>query len=312
MGYAFMKIRVRPFAGVLIAVAALLSLGSHTGGAFAQGVKPQSAKIQGPKAAVPNPIPVKAVTPAPETPKPEAPKADANKTDSGYVLGADDVIEVSVLGQPEFTTRARVRTDGSIVLPYVGSTVVAGDTPITLAKRVSGVLKAGGYYSNPIVSVEIAGFASRYVTVLGAVAQPGLQPVDRPYRVSEIIARAGGIRADGAEFVVVRRDKGAEMKLPFEKLATGGNDDDPFVQPGDKVYVPEAETYYIYGQINAPGVYPIKSQLTLRKAIARGGGLGAAGSEKKISVYRDGKKAALALDEAIKPGDVVVVGQRAF
>jgi polysaccharide biosynthesis/export protein len=304
-----MTICVRPFAGMWIAAAALLTLGSHTVAASAQVAKPQSAKIQGPKAAVPNPVLVKAATPAPEAPKAEAAKADPN---AGYILGPDDVIEVSVLGQPEFTTRARIRTDGSVVLPYVGSTAVAGETPITLAKRVSGVLKAGGYYSNPIVSVEIAGFASRYVTVLGAVAQPGLQPVDRPYRVSEIIARSGGIRADGAEFVVVRRDKGEEMKLPFEKLATGGNDDDPFVQPGDKIYVPEAETYYIYGQINAPGVYPIRNQLTLRKAIARGGGLGAAGSEKKISVYRDGKKTVLALDEAIKPGDVVVVGQRSF
>ena len=135
----------------------------------------------------------------------EAPKAEANPANAGYVLGPDDVVEVSVLGQPEFTTRSRIRADGTIVLPYVGSTAVSGDTPVSLAKRISGVLKAGGYYSNPIVSVEIAGFASRYVIVLGAVSQPGLQPVDRPYRVSEIVARAGGIRGDGAEFVIVRR-----------------------------------------------------------------------------------------------------------
>jgi polysaccharide biosynthesis/export protein len=77
-----------------------------------------------------------------------------------HILVPDDVIEVSVLGQPEYTTRARIRTDGSIVLPYIGSTVVAGDTPFTLAKRLSGVLKAGRYYSNPTVIIEIAEFAS--------------------------------------------------------------------------------------------------------------------------------------------------------
>jgi polysaccharide biosynthesis/export protein len=293
-----MKIRVRSFSNLVIAIFAMASFDALTSAAVAQPVPPA-------------PVAAKPETPKPAAPAavPEAPKNDAN---AGYVLGPDDVIEVSVLGQPEFTTRSRIRADGTIVLPYVGSTAVAGDTPVSLAKRIAGVLKAGGYYSNPIVSIEIAGFASRYVIVLGAVAQPGLQPVDRPYRVSEIVARAGGIRGDGADFVVVRREKGGELKLPFEKLATGDATDDPFVLPGDKVYVPPAETYYIYGQINSPGVYPLRDKLTLRKAIARSGGLGAAGSEKKISVYRDGKKTTLALDELILPDDVVVIGQRSF
>jgi polysaccharide biosynthesis/export protein len=293
-----MKIRVRSFSNLVIAIFAMVSFGALTSAAVAQPASPLPpvAKPETPK-------------PAATATTPEAAKTDAN---AGYVLGPDDVVEVSVLGQPEFTTRSRIRADGTIVLPYVGSTAVAGDTPVSLAKRIAGVLKAGGYYSNPIVSIEIAGFASRYVIVLGAVAQPGLQPVDRPYRVSEIVARAGGIRGDGADFVVVRREKGGELKLPFEKLATGDATDDPFVLPGDKVYVPPAETYYIYGQINSPGVYPLRDKLTLRKAIARSGGLGAAGSEKKISVYRDGKKTTLALDELILPDDVVVIGQRSF
>ena len=288
-----MKMRRRPVADMLIAAAVMCSFAGFAGDALAQ---------------VPLPPTPKPVTPAAA----EAPKSEPSKADSGYVIGPDDVVEVTVVGQPEFTTRGRVRADGTIVLPYVGSTPVSGETPVTLAKRVAAVLKAGGYYSNPIVSVEIAGYASRYVIVLGAVGQSGLQPVDRPYRVSEIIARAGGLRADGADFVILRREKGGEVKLPFEKLATGDLEDDPLVAPGDKVYVPPAETYYIYGQINAPGVYPIRDKLTLRKAIARGGGLGAAGSQKKISVYRDGKKTPLALDEAIRPDDVVVIGQRSF
>jgi polysaccharide biosynthesis/export protein len=233
-------------------------------------------------------------------------------TDSGYVLGPGDVIEISVLGQSEFTTRGRVRADGSLVLPFVGSTQVSGDTSVSLAKRVGSALKAGGFYASPIVNVEIASYASRYVIVLGAVGTPGLQPVDRSYRVSEIIARAGGIRADGAEYVVVRRTTGEELRLPFEKLASGGNEDDPTVNPGDKVYVPAAETYFIYGQINAPGVYPVRDQMTLRKAVARGGGLTALGSEKKMTVFRDGKKQPMLLDALIKPGDVVVIGQRSF
>ena len=255
-------------------------------------------------AAAPTTLPAAAQS-APAAPAP-------TKSDSGYILGPDDVIEVSVLGQPEFTTRGRVRADGSLVLPFVGSTAVSSETPVSLAKKIAATLKTGGYYSNPIVSIEVSSYASRYVVVLGAIAQPGLQPVDRGYRVSEIIARAGGIRGDGAEYVILRRIAGGEVKLPFEKLATGSVDDDPFVAPGDKIYVPAAETFYVYGAINAPGVYPIRDQMTLRKAVARGGGLTPAGSAKRVDVYRAGKKTRLALDEPILPGDVVVVGQRSF
>lgn len=300
MGSVVMKMRAWSFGHMVIAGTVIASFGAFAATASAQSATP---------AAPPRP---EAAKPAAAPPAAAPAKTEASTADSGYVFGPDDVIEVSVLGQPEFTTRARIRADGTIVLPYVGSTAISGDTPVSLAKRIAGVLKAGGYYSNPIVNIEIAGYASRYVIVLGAVGVPGLQPVDRPYRVSEIVARAGGIRGDGADFVVVRREKGGELKLPFEKLATGDAEDDPFVLPGDKVYVPPAETYYIYGQINAPGVYPLRDKLTLRKAIARSGGLGAAGSEKKISVYRDGKKTTIALDEPILPDDVVVIGQRSF
>jgi polysaccharide biosynthesis/export protein len=237
---------------------------------------------------------------------------DASSPDAGYILGPGDVIEVSVLGQSEFATRTRIRADGSIVLPFVGSTVAAGDNPVNLAKKIGSTLKAGGFYANPIVSVEVASYASRYVIVNGAVAQPGLQPVDRAYRVSEIVARSGGLRADSADYVVVIRANGEKLRLPFEKLAAGTKDEDPFVDPGDKLFVPAAELYYVYGQINAPGAYPVKDQMTLRMAVARGGGLTQLGSEKKISVVRGGKKQPLGLDAIIQPDDVIVVGERVF
>lgn len=231
---------------------------------------------------------------------------------AGYVLGPDDVIEVSVLGQPEFQTRARIRSDGTIQLPFIGEQKVAGETALTLAPKIADRLRAGGYYAKPVVNIEITGFTSRYVTLLGAVAQSGLQPVDRSYRLSEIIARAGGIRETGADFVTLTRADGTQKNYPFEKLASGGPEDDPVVNPGDKIYVPEADLFYIYGQVNAPGVYPIRGQMTVRKAIARGAGFTPSGSAKKIKLYRDGQEQKADLDMVIKPGDVFVIGEKAF
>ena len=252
--------------------------------------------------------------PAPQAGRPAAPATQAAQdVASGYVLGADDVIEVTVLGQPEFTTRARVKANGTIQLPFIGEQKVSGETALSMAPKISEKLRAGGYYAKPVVNIEISSFASRYVVLLGAVGTPGLQPVDRDYRLSEIIARAGGLRETGADFVTLTRASGEQRNYPFERLAAGGPEDDPVIAPGDKIFVPEADLFYLYGQVNAPGVYPIKGgEMSIRKVIARGGGFNASGSAKRIKLFRNGEETKVNLDMVIKPGDVIVVGERLF
>ncbi len=246
--------------------------------------------------------------------RPPAPPSQATKdVAEGYVLGADDVVEVTVLGQPEFTTRARVKANGTIQLPFIGEQRLAGETALSLAPKIAEKLRAGGYYAKPVVNIEISSFASRYVTLLGSIAQPGLQPVDREYRLSEIIARAGGLRETGADFVTLTRADGEQKNYAFDKLASGGPEDDPMVRPGDKIFVPEADLFYIYGQINAPGVYPIRGgPMTVRKAVARGGGFNASGSASRIKLFRNGVETKVKLDATLQAGDVLVVGERLF
>ncbi|MET0269216.1 MAG: SLBB domain-containing protein, partial [Sphingomonas sp.] len=218
-----------------------------------------------------------------------------------------------VLGRDDFRARVRVQTDGAIQLPLIGRTEATGRTALQLGEQIRKALRGGGYFANPVVSVDIATYASRYVVVLGEVGQPGLVPVDRSYRVSEILARVGGAKASAADDLTLRRESGEERQLAIVKLATGGREDDPQVNPGDKLYLPAAKTYYIYGQVNAPGNYKLDTSMTLRQAIARGGGLTAAGSEKRARVYRDGKELKkYSLNDLLQPGDTVVVGERFF
>lgn len=259
------------------------------------------------------PQPAAVAQPAPVAASPAAAAAAGADIASGYVLGPDDIIEVTVLGQPEFTTRARVKANGTIQLPFIGEQRVSGETALSLAPKITEKLRSGGYYAKPVVNIEISNFASRYVVLLGAVGTPGLQPVDRDYRLSEIIARAGGLRETGADFVTLTRASGEQRNYQFERLAAGGPDDDPVIRPGDKIFVPEADLFYIYGQVNAPGVYPIKGgEMSVRKAVARGGGFGASGSAKRIKLFRDGEETKVNLDMIIKAGDVIVVGERLF
>ena len=256
--------------------------------------------------------------PAPATATPtEAPQAVPNTKGAAaaqaYVLGPEDVVEIEVLGQADFKVRAPIGADGTIKLPYIGSMAAANKTTDQLGADISQALVAGGYFSHPILSVEIVAYASRYVTVLGDVAAPGLVPIDRPYHLSEILARVGGIKPDAADYVILRPQDGAEHKYVVSTLATGDPAQDPMVAPGDRIYSPTADLFYISGEVKSPGAYPVTTGMTLRMAIGRSGGLTDIGTDKGVKVtHADGKVGHPGLSDTIAPGDVIVVGERLF
>lgn len=239
--------------------------------------------------------------------------ANAATLRDGYVVGINDTLDISMVGSEEFRGRVQVQQDGTIQLPYVGSLKAQDKTLLQLGREIAAALTAGGYYINPAIQVTVAQISSRYVTVLGEVASPGLIPVDRAYRASEMIARVGGIKPGGAETFYLRREGGAEIPLTLEEIARGGAAADPIVNPGDKIFVPVAPTFYIYGQVNAPGTYPIQNKMSLRMALARGGGLTSLGSDKRITVVRNGEELKkFSLSDPIQKDDVIVVGERFF
>ena len=238
----------------------------------------------------------------------------AGTVNDGYQIGPEDVVEVDVLGQSDFRSRVKVKADGTIPLPYLGSVQAAGYTAITLAQAVTSRLKAAGIYADPVVNVEIAAYASRYIIALGEVGSTGIVPVDRAYRLSEILARVGGIKASGTTYVILTRQGQPEVRVPFENLAKGTEQDDPMVQPGDKIFVPKAELYYLTGAIKSAGEYPINEpNITVRKAIARAGGVAANGSENKVKIFRQGREIKRVNQETlVQPGDSIVIGERLF
>lgn len=281
---------------------ATLSLAAMT----AAGAAP-AQQVPGPPVATPA---QPAAAPAQQAPANAA--ANVSLVD-GYVLGTGDIIEVSVLGREDFKPRVQVQTDGSIALPLIGSIPAADRTVLQLRDQIRDALVRGGYYSAPVLNISIVTYASRYVTVLGQVANPGVVPIDRAYRLSEIIARAGGVRETGSDRITLTPAGGAPRDLSLRAIATGRGEEDPVVNPGDKVFVAEAETFYIYGQVAAPGTYPIDPDLTLRKALARGGGLTPIGSERRTRLIRGERDVKGAkMDIKIEPGDVIVVGQKFF
>jgi polysaccharide export outer membrane protein len=258
--------------------------------------------------AAPAPTTVAPQTQATGAPAPEA----GTEASSAYVLGRDDVVEISLLGRTDFGGRAKVQADGTIQLPLVGKMVAADHTTSDLAESIRKALQTGGFYADPIVNVEVVSFASRYVTVLGAFGNSGLIPINRPYRLSELLARVGGVRDGAADYIIVRSADGAEKHYSIRDIATGDASQDPYVRPGDKLYAPLADVFYVYGQVKSPGMFPVVKDMTLRMAIARAGGVTDQGTDKRAEVTRGGKTISVDAAGKILPGDVVYIKERLF
>lgn len=242
-----------------------------------------------------------------------SPASAAVSLNDGYVLGVGDMVEVAVLGREDFKSRVQVQVDGTIQLQLIGDIPAANRTVLQLRDIVRQALIAGQYFTDPAVSVTVVSFASRYVTVLGEAAAPGIVPIDRSYRLSEIIARVGGLRPTAADVITLARATGEVLKLDMVAVATGDISQDVVVNPGDRVFIAVAPQFYIYGEVNSPGSYRLDRKMSLRMALARGGGLTALGTEKRVRVIRDGKELPRYDPNAVlEPGDTVVVGQRLF
>ena len=237
---------------------------------------------------------------------------------AGYILGPGDLVEVSVVGQEEYKARVQVQVDGTIQLPFIRSVRAAELTTAQLQDEVASRLREGGYYTDPVVSAIVAGYASRYVVVLGQVGTPGLLPIDRNYRLSEVVARVGGITAGGSETVVLTRASGEQLSVTLEQMATGGPSMDPYVAAGDKIFVDRASegetpSFCIYGAVNSAGCFALSEETSLRMALARAGGLTKLGSERKVEVYRNGEEIGKQdLSAPVMAGDVIKVGERFF
>jgi polysaccharide biosynthesis/export protein len=262
-------------------------------------------------------VPAAAQTPELVTAPAQAPAPAASSETltlaDGYVLGTGDMVEVAVLGRDDFRSRVQIQVDGTIQLPFIGDIPAVNRTVLQLRNEIRAALVAGQYFNEPAVSVTVVSYASRYVTVLGEVATPGIVAIDRSYRLSEIMARIGGLRPSAADIITLVRVSGESLKLDMVAVATGDVSQDVIVNPGDRIFVAQAPQFYIYGEVNGPGAYKLERNMSLRMALARGGGVTSQGTERRIKVIRDGVELPkVDLNAPVQPNDTIRVGQRIF
>jgi polysaccharide export outer membrane protein len=122
-----------------------------------------------------------------------------------YELTPGDLLSIRVLGHDEMSTRARVRADGRISVPFLQDLVVAGMTPSALGDKLRDDFTK--FVNHPVVTVTVEEPKPLTVAVTGEVARPGTYPLDQPAGVLSALASAGGLSqfAHEDQIYVLRR-----------------------------------------------------------------------------------------------------------
>ena len=157
-------------------------------------------------------------------------------------LGPGDALTVRVYGEEEMTGNHQVAPDGTINFPLLGAVQVNGLEPTEVAEKIQTELRERDLMRNPHVSVYVDEYASKRVSVVGAVANPGTFPLEPGMTVVQAISMAGGFSslADRDGTVVTRRiDKEIiRYRVPVLRVSKGQAEDIE-VAAGDIIFVPE-------------------------------------------------------------------------
>src|SRR5215469_9122870 len=121
-------------------------------------------------------------------------------------IGADDLVAISVYGSPELTRTIRVSQDGFVRLPMLTKRILAkGLMPAELEESIAHALQEGELIVDPYVTVTVAEYHSRPVSVVGAVRSPVTFQALGTVTLLDALARAGGLTPDaGAEILLSR------------------------------------------------------------------------------------------------------------
>lgn len=183
-----------------------------------------------------NPPPAKA---------PEAAKADSGDVGGvgapidpkSYLIGAEDIIRITVWNEDKVSGQRLVRPDGKITIPLIGDLQAAGLTPERLGVQIAQAL--GEIYKDPQVTVEVSQVNSKKYYITGEVYRSGSFPLVVPTTVLDALGAAGGFRdfANKKNITILRQGKA--LKFNWNDVIKGKKlEQNILLQNGDHIIVP--------------------------------------------------------------------------
>jgi polysaccharide export outer membrane protein len=168
------------------------------------------------------------------------PAAPANVDDNTYVIGALDVLTVTVWKEPTLSGGLLVRPDGMISMPLIGDIQASNLTPLQLADQIAVKLKK--FIQDPNVTVVISQIHSKVIYMLGELGKKGPIEMTPEMTLLEAISIAGGPTdyANTKKIYILRSEGGKHVKIPvhYKEAIKGDSSSNLLLKPDDTIVVP--------------------------------------------------------------------------
>ena len=179
-------------------------------------------------------------------PSKEALSEASRPVSKDFLLGPEDVLEITVWRNQDLSREVVVRPDGKISLPLIGDVQASGLTSAQVAAKIAAKLTE--FKENPNVSVSLKEVNSYYIYVLGEVKKPGKFPLKSYATVLQGVSLAEGFTnfASKGKMAVLRTVTNGDdnqhqvrIPVPYNELVSGEGEIDNFVlKSGDTIVVP--------------------------------------------------------------------------
>ena len=161
--------------------------------------------------------------------------------DPNYVIGSQDMLDISVWREPDFSRTVPVRPDGKISLPLLNDMQAAGLTPSQLAEELTKSLNK--FVTNPQVTIIVTQINSQRFYVLGEATRPGAYTLIPDMTILQALSNAGGFTtyANSKKIYLLRQENGKQQKLSFnykEIIAGKRTEQNIVLKNGDTIVVP--------------------------------------------------------------------------
>lgn len=245
-----------------------------------------------------------------------------------YIIGAEDVLKISVWETPDLNVEVPVRPDGKISFPLIGDLQADGLTPLKLQKQIAEKLVR--YIKDPIVTVIVVEIKSPKVYLQGQAKTPGTYILKKKTTLMGLLSDAGGVTpmADLERSYLKRDNK--TVPVDFYKLLEEGDiSQDKILIPGDIIFFPDnyEKRITVLGEVISPQVLNFRKGFTVLDAILTVGGLTPHADPDDTTVIRKEAESireievdmeAVIEDGDVKqnillmPGDTIIVGESWF
>jgi polysaccharide export outer membrane protein len=203
------------------------------------------------------------------------------------ILSPGDLISVHVFEQADYAPEVRLGSDGSALLPLIGTVNLNGLTVTQAERLLEQKLRDAEIYRNPQVTVQVVEGPNQVATVAGEAH--AVVPIVGSRRLLDVLATAGGLPPTASHVITISRPGLAEpitVDLGTDPLRSSLANIPIF--PGDTIIISRIGVVYMVGAFKNPIAIPLTqySPLTLMEATALSGGLNFQGKYNDVRLIR--------------------------